>query len=150
MRYYPSEIVFPLGYLIDALEKVSHEMRTAAPDWEPGCIVRAMTEIGVSFPLLFEIYNHVFDSKVTQIKGSILILWSPPTGFNQMPKCTFWVLFVRYSIVGPNLFCRIMLPIMIANNSNQSEWTSHWTNTSRSCNLLRLEMLYNWQTASAL
>jgi hypothetical protein len=75
---YPSDLVFPLGippkypiliffsaYLVDILERSSLELKHVAPDWTIDWVLRVMREIRIPYPILFEVYDHTFDSKVT-------------------------------------------------------------------------------------
>lgn len=51
-KFFPSDLVFPLGFLVDALEHRNYEFGTQDNLW----VLRVFTEIGVTFPQLFDIY----------------------------------------------------------------------------------------------
>ena len=59
-KFYPSEVVFPLGFLIHELEKLSFESQTDRKEW----VFETMLEVGVPFTVLFRIYNQISNSRV--------------------------------------------------------------------------------------
>ena len=62
-KFYPSEVVFPLGFLIHELEKLSFESQTDRKEW----VFETMLEVGVPFALLFRIYNQISNSRVSTL-----------------------------------------------------------------------------------
>ena len=93
---YPSDMVFPLGYLVDILERSSLELKHVAADWTLDWVLRTMREIRVPHPLLFEAYDHTFDSKVSGDREEIL---SRKGSFWSAPEAQFHVLEVMYLLI---------------------------------------------------
>jgi len=63
-EYFPSELVFPLGYLLDTLEQRSFVLRDIALDWDLEWVINVMKkDIQVSTLVMFDLYNFYFDAK---------------------------------------------------------------------------------------
>lgn len=58
--YYPTDTIFPVGYLVDMLERVSAQRERRDIGW----VVNTMREVGVPFATLFYHYNMVLQSTV--------------------------------------------------------------------------------------
>jgi len=59
-EFYPSELVFPVEYLVDVLER-SNFQSVQSGEW----LIQTMHDIGVPFPTLLEYYDDIFDTKDT-------------------------------------------------------------------------------------
>lgn len=101
--FYPSELVFPLRFLVNHLEKFSFENRKAE-DHRVEWVVESMHQIGVPSPTLFEIYVSLFNDKESPWYHDLdarfyllspiyflLLLWSPqlPSKFFSSPVKSF-------------------------------------------------------------
>jgi len=61
-EYFPSELVFPLTFITDFLERTSFDNRDSS-DWTVTWVVDTLHEVGISYGNLFDLYNFLFDTK---------------------------------------------------------------------------------------
>jgi len=59
-KYYPSEVIFPLGFLIPELERRSLEAHIEMKQW----VFETMKKIGVPLVHLFRVYDQIFSSRL--------------------------------------------------------------------------------------
>jgi len=64
-EYFPSESVFPTGFLIDMLESKGSVLRGTASDWDLKWLFHTMLDIGIPYSQLYDCYNSLLDSKST-------------------------------------------------------------------------------------
>lgn len=61
--YFPSELVFPLHFLVNTLEKHSSYLQNVASDATPDWVAKVMLGIGVTYSELWSIYDRLFSSQ---------------------------------------------------------------------------------------
>lgn len=60
--YHPSNVIFPVVYLVGQLERYSIS-QAGQRGWSAGWVVDAMTEVGVAHVVLYDVYNGFLESK---------------------------------------------------------------------------------------
>jgi len=82
--YYPSDTIFPIGFLVDMLERVSAQRERRDIGW----VVSTLRDVGVPFAVLFHYYNAVLRSMVfVQVMSIDLYVCRSQHGSQSNPSC---------------------------------------------------------------
>ncbi|KAJ3262351.1 hypothetical protein HK103_002792 [Boothiomyces macroporosus] len=64
LKFYPSDLVFPLLYLVNKLEQSSLDYYIKENSYSYGWVARSLLDVKIPFNLLFQVYQSIYESKL--------------------------------------------------------------------------------------